>query len=141
MYDVQFRPDLNLLDIAWSAQFAADDVASYAHALKARFVAEGFRSGYRLRMDMSDSAVQPQIALPAIKAHLGDFPKASRIAVVTPSTIAQMQVRRIMTQPYLRIFADAQPALNWLLENTVLKATGRLCDQTTPLSAGPSMFA
>lgn len=120
MYSIRFRPDLNLLDIAWSAQFTPDEVARYARDLKARFVAEGFRSGYRLRMDMSDSAVQPQEALAAFQANMSDFPKASRIAIVTPSAIARMQVRRIMTQPYLRIFAAADPALDWLLDECAL---------------------
>lgn len=120
MYSIRFRPELNLLDIAWSVQFTPDEVAQYAQHLKARFVAEGFRPGYRLRMDMSDSAVQPQEALAAFQANMSDFPKASRIAIVTPSAIARMQVRRIMTQPYLRIFAEAGPALDWLLDEQAL---------------------
>lgn len=69
MYSVRFRPDLNLLDISWSAQFAPDDVARYALELKARFAAEGFRPGYCLRMDMGDSGVQPQVALAAFGTH------------------------------------------------------------------------
>ena len=40
---------------------------------------------------------------------------ACRIAVVTESAIARMQVRREMTQPYLRIFERAESALTWLL--------------------------
>jgi hypothetical protein len=67
---------------------------------------------------MSGSAVQPQEALAAFREHLGEgkFPRASRIAIVTPSAIAKLQVRREMTQDYLRIFAVADDALAWLLE-------------------------
>lgn len=120
MYDIFFRHDINLLDIAWHGQFDGEGVAAYARDVKARFVQEGFSPGYLLRMDMSDSAVQPQEALAAFRDHLGEglFPRASRIAIVTASVIAKMQVRREMTQSYLRVFADADEALAWLLDPT-----------------------
>lgn len=118
MYDIVFRHDIKLLDIVWHGLFDNDGVAAYARDVKARFAREGFAPGYLLRMDMSDSAVQPQDALAAFREHLGEglFPRASRIAIVTPSIIAKMQVRREMTQAYLRIFANADEALAWLLE-------------------------
>ncbi|MFC3443606.1 STAS/SEC14 domain-containing protein [Sphingobium rhizovicinum] len=117
MYEIRFRHDINLLDIAWHGLFSSDAVAAYAREAKARFAAEGFSPGYLLRMDMSHSAVQPKDAVAAFREHLGEgkFPRASRIAIVTPSVIAKMQVRREMTQPYLRIFEAAEPALQWLL--------------------------
>ncbi|MEC3911660.1 STAS/SEC14 domain-containing protein [Sphingobium sp. CR2-8] len=118
MYDIEFRHDINLLDIRWHGLFSSDGVAAYAREVKARFVLEGFAPGYLLRMDMTDSAVQPQDALAAFREHLGEgkFPRASRIAIITPSAIAKLQVRREMTQEYLRIFASAQELLAWLLE-------------------------
>lgn len=118
MYDILFRHDINLLDIAWHGLFDPATVASYAREVKARFAQERFAPGYLLRMDMSGSAVQPQHAVAAFREHLGDgkFPRASRIAIVTPSAIATLQVRREMTQSYMRIFAKAPEALAWLLE-------------------------
>lgn len=118
MYEINFRTDINLLDIAWHGLFDGETVAAYARDVKSRFVREGFSPGYRLRMDMSGSAVQPQEAVAAFRDHLGEgqFPRASRIAIVTPSAIARLQVRREMTQSYMRIFPDAGPALAWLLE-------------------------
>jgi hypothetical protein len=118
MYDIRFRHDINLLDIAWHGLFDSRSVVAYAREVKARFAQEGFAPGYLLRMDMSGSAVQPQEALAAFREHLGEgkFPRASRIAIVTPSVIAKLQVRREMTQDYLRIFAVADDALAWLLE-------------------------
>ena len=119
MYRIQFRHDINLLDIAWHGLFTHDAVVDYARDVKARFVEEGFRPGYRLRMDMSESAVQPQDALSAFRENLGDglFPRASRIAIVTRSAIARLQVKREMTQSYLRIFESAQDAFIWLTES------------------------
>lgn len=121
MYDIRFRHDLNLLDIAWHGQFSGTEVEAYARDVKTRFVLEGFMPGYLLRMDMSGSAVQPQEALAAFREHLGDgkFPRASRIAIVTPSHIARMQVRREMTQSYMRIFETADMTMEWLLEGAI----------------------
>lgn len=115
MYSITFRHDINLLDIAWTGQFSGEEVAAYARECKGRFVREGFSPGYLLRMDMSASAVQPQEAVAAFREHLGDFPRARRIAIVTASVIARMQVKREMTQPYLQIFDVAQDALDWLV--------------------------
>ncbi|WP_242122748.1 STAS/SEC14 domain-containing protein [Sphingobium sp. Sx8-8] len=115
MYLIDFRHELNLLDIKWTGTFTDRAIADYARLLKRRFLEEAFQPGYLLRMDMSDSAVQTREALDSFARNLGDFPKARRIAIVTPSVIARMQVRRIMTQPYLRIFDLPDPALRWLL--------------------------
>lgn len=115
MYTIDFRDDLNLLDIAWSGTFDREAVIAYARALKAQLVQEGFKPGYRLRIDMRRSAVQPQDALPVFEEQFRNFPKASRIAIVTPSTLAGMQVKRVMTQPYLRLFKLADDALEWLV--------------------------
>lgn len=118
MYRIQFRHDVNMLDIAWNGLFTHDAVIAYARDVKARFIEEGFQPGYRLRMDMSESAVQPQDALLAFRDNLGEglFPRASRIAIVTRSAIARLQVKREMTQPYLRIFESADEAFIWLME-------------------------
>lgn len=123
MYRIDFRHDIELLDIAWRGLFTSRAVAAYALEVKARFFREGFRPGYLLRMDMSASAVQPQEAVAAFRAHLGDFPKARRIAIVTASAIARLQVRREMTQPYLAIFDEADAALAWLLESPAARAS------------------
>ena len=124
MYDIDFRHDINLLDIAWHGLFSSDGVAAYAREVKGRFVREGFSAGYLLRMDMSKSAVQPQDAVAAFRDHLGDgmFPRASRIAIVTSSAIAKLQVRREMTQSYMRVFADPDAALAWLTETETVVA-------------------
>ncbi|WP_176590927.1 STAS/SEC14 domain-containing protein [Sphingobium sp. EM0848] len=125
MYVIDFRHDLNLLDIRWKGIFTDEIIADYARLLKRQFIEQGFQPGYLLRMDMTDSAVQTQDAVGAFGRNLGDFPKARRIAIVTPSVIARMQVRRVMTQPYLRIFSLAEPALEWLLAEAVEPAGGR----------------
>lgn len=115
MYTIRFQPDHSLLDIAWHSMFLADQVPEYAQQCLKQFLAEGLKPGYLLRMDMRESAVQPRDTLASFADSFRDFPKASRIAVVTASALQRMQVLRVMTQPYLRVFDDADRALAWLL--------------------------
>ncbi|GAA0672421.1 hypothetical protein FHT00_001728 [Sphingomonas insulae] len=124
MYSIVFRHDLNLIDIRWSGLFDRATVDAYANELIRRFHDEGFRPGYRLRMDMTGTSVQPVDAAQAINRRLGAFHRASRIAIVTASAITRLQVRRFMTQPYLCIFDAADDALDWLVatDNRTLAA-------------------
>ncbi len=115
MYSIVFRHDLNLVDIRWTGLFDQPSVDAYADELIRRFREEGFRTGYRLRMDMSGTSVQPVDAAQAINRRLGAFHRASRIAIVATSAITRLQVRRFMTQDYLRIFDSADAALDWLV--------------------------
>lgn len=114
-YSLTFDTARQLMDIAWHRYFCADDVPAYAAACRIEFARARFAPGYALRMDMRDSAVQPQDAVAMFRTCFDSFPRARRIAVVTPSAIARLQVQREMTQPYLRIFADPDAALKWLL--------------------------
>lgn len=115
MYSIVFRHDLNLVDIRWTGLFDQPSVDAYADELIRRFREEGFRTGYRLRMDMSGTSVQPVDAAQAINRRLGAFHRASLIAIVATSAITRLQVRRFMTQDYLRIFDSADAALDWLV--------------------------
>lgn len=121
-YSIVFRHDLRLMDVAWHRHFAAEDVGPYAQACKAEFTRQGFRPGYLLRMDMSQSAVQPQDAIAMFRTHFEGFPRARRIAVVTASAIARLQVKREMTQSYLQIFDRADTAFAWLTQDAPILA-------------------
>lgn len=114
MYRIHFRHDLNLVDIRWTGLFDGPSVDAYADELIRRFREEGFAPGYRLLMDMSGCSVQPAEAASAINRRLGSFHRASRIGIVTASAITRLQVRRFMTQSYLRIFACPAEARDWL---------------------------
>lgn len=117
MYAIAFRHERNLIDIRWTGLFDEPTVDAYADELIRRFRQEGFRPGYRLRMDMSACSVQPVQVAAAINRRLGAFHRASRIAIVTGSAITRLQVRRFMAQPYLRIFEHAPDALSWLIND------------------------
>jgi hypothetical protein len=108
MYTISFRHEYNLLDIQWQRLFDLAGVERYAAELVGRFRKEGFTNGYRLRIDMGACSVQP------VQAAAAGFPRASRIAIVTASAITRLQVQRLMTQPYLRIFDTAEASWDWL---------------------------
>ncbi len=114
MYAFQFRHDMNLLDIQWTGHFTPEVATRYARELVDAFRRSGFRPGYRLRIDMSAIQVQPKDAVMTIHEALGDFPRASRIAMVNGSAVGRQQIRRLMTQPYLQVFDPAEDSLAWL---------------------------
>lgn len=114
MYAFQFRRDINLLDIQWTGHFTTEVANRYAQELVEAFRRSGFRPGYRLRIDMSTINVQPKDAIMTVHEALRDFPRASRIAMINGSAIGRQQIRRLMTQPYLRVFDPAEDSLAWL---------------------------
>ncbi|TCP33726.1 STAS/SEC14 domain-containing protein [Sphingomonas sp. BK235] len=115
MYTARFHHDHQLLDIAWHRLFTPAEVAAYTHDITARFLAEKFRPGYRLLIDMAGcGGPQPQETLAAFRDNMRLFPKASRIAIVATGAVQRRQVTRVMTQPYLRLFDHAAAARAWL---------------------------
>lgn len=127
MYTIRFQPEHSLLDIAWHRIFLADQVPDYARQCLQQFLAQGLKPGYLLRMDMRESAVQPRDTLDSFTSSFRDFPKASRIAVITASALQRMQVLRVMTQSYLRVFDDADAGLDWLLDTSACENRARRC--------------
>ncbi|WP_313535135.1 STAS/SEC14 domain-containing protein [Sphingomonas sp.] len=127
MYTIRFQPERSLLDIAWHRIFLPDQVPDYARQCLQQFLAQGLKPGYLLRMDMRESAVQPRDTLDSFSSSFRDFPKASRIAVITASALQRMQVLRVMTQPYLRVFDDADSGLDWLLDPSACENHARRC--------------
>jgi|TARA_B100000749_G_C18375487_1_gene443583 hypothetical protein len=121
-YALTFRPDLRLMDVAWHRHFTVNDVAAYARACWTEFDRHGFYPGYLLRMDMSRSAIQPQNALAMFRTQFAGFPQARRIAIVTASALARLQVQREMTQSYLQIFDRADTAFAWLTQDVAAVA-------------------
>jgi len=115
MYSIAFRPELNLLDIAWTGLMTEAAARAYVEEGRARFRQSGFTAGYRFRLDLSPVHVQPPASVEPIMTGLSDIPRASRIAVVTTSTITRLQIRRLLPRPYLSFFDTPEAALTWLV--------------------------
>lgn len=116
MYRYRFVKSSNLLDIEWHGLFDAATIAAYGAALRADFAANGFEAGYRVVIDMSDSGVQPQEALAGFRTTFADFPRASRIAVVSRSALHRLQIQRELPFSIVRIVANREAALAWALD-------------------------
>ncbi|MEH3123252.1 MAG: STAS/SEC14 domain-containing protein [Sphingomonas phyllosphaerae] len=116
MYSLQFDPTADLLEIRWHRTFTPADVLAYKHELMRRFLDERVRPGHRLMIDMSACGAQMQETLAALAEHMRPFPRASRIAMVAVSPVLRAQVRRVMKQPYMTLFDDAQAARAWLMD-------------------------
>jgi len=115
MYTIRYRPDLNLLDIEWAGLFTPDDMVRYADDCRACWKEAQFQPGYLLRIILSDNQALPQETLTILSDAFTDFPSAGRIAMVTQSAIARMQINRVMLVPHMRIFPTPEAALEWLL--------------------------
>ena len=115
MYRIAFRPELNLLDIAWTGLMTETAALAYIEEGKTRFRQSGFKAGYRLRLDLSPVQVQPPASVELIMTGLSGVPRASRIAVVTTSTITRLQIRRLLPRPYLCFFDMPEAGLAWLI--------------------------
>ncbi len=115
MYRYRFVKAANLLDIEWIGLFDAASIQAYEAALRADFVAHGFRAGYRVLIDMTESGVHPQGVLPYFDA-FADFPRASRIAVVTRSALHRRQIQRHLPFSIVRIVDTRNAALAWAVD-------------------------
>lgn len=116
MYRIATERDRRLMNVRWNRIFAPEDVSGYSQDYIRRFLDAGFGSGYRLLLDISPCGAQPQATLAALLDHMQLIPKASRIAVVVVIPLARAQIRRVMTQPYMRMFDELSPARAWITE-------------------------
>jgi hypothetical protein len=135
MYKLIVDPSHNLLEGRLSGSLDTAEASEFASDL-ARCLSKGkLQPGHLLLIDVTECGIQPQATLNAIHARPGNVPKASRIAVVTGSSVVRMQARRVMTQPYARLFEDRASALAWLV--------GRQGDggRAAPVAAVPAMSA
>lgn len=115
MYTIDYRRDIDLLDITWSGIFTAEEMSQYSKDCYAIWQKEGFRSGYRLRVVIDGSTPLPQDSLGLLGSAFDHFPVAGRIAMVTSSTICRIQIKRAMMVPNMQIFDEPGAAMEWLL--------------------------
>ena len=114
MYRITPHRNANLIEVELGGMMSVDEVADYMAALRQAFVANHFRAGYRILIDVTACPIQSQEMVEGMRTHMAGMPKASRIAMVTGSSLARMQVRRLMTQDYARVFATPEEARVWL---------------------------
>lgn len=112
----------DILEVVLSGFFDAAEAEQYLRQVKASFLRHAITPGYLMLIDCTECSFQSQAVLSVFAAHIPTFPKARRIAVATGSALVQLQVKRVMTQSYLRIFAHRADAHSWLFSKGDEKA-------------------
>lgn len=115
MYKITADAGNNLLDVQLSGMLTTDEVVGYIAELKRLFVSNGLAAPYKMIIDVTACPIQSQDVIKIMGQHMATMPKASAIGVVTGSSLAKMQIRRLFTQPYARITSTYSAARLWVL--------------------------
>lgn len=115
MYVIEVDRPNELIEVRLGGMMPPDEVTSYINELKRLFIAHRFRN-YTMVIDVSDCPIQSQDMIQAMGQHMATMPKARALAIVTGSSLARMQVRRLFKQPYARITANRAEGRAWVLE-------------------------
>lgn len=117
MYDIKVETRLGLVHVTLSGMLSVEEVARYIAELKQTFIRHRLRE-WSFLLDITDCPIQQQDTLQAMSKHMVTMPKARSIGVVTGSSLARMQVRRLFNQPYARIARSVSDARAWILNGT-----------------------
>lgn len=117
MYRIKVDNRIALVEVELGGLMSVEEVARYIDDLRSALIRHRLRN-YLFLLDITTCPIQQQDMLRAMGQHMGTMPKARRIAVVTGSSLAGMQVRRLFTQPYARITANVADARAWLIDGT-----------------------
>lgn len=112
MFSIHINPTAELVETKFGGIMAVNEVGNYIAELKRQFVINKLRS-YVMVIDLTDSPIQPQDTVRIMGEHMATMPKAKALAIVTGSSLARMQVRRLFTQPYARITATVEEGRAW----------------------------
>ena len=115
MYKLTVEQSFNIVELQLSGCLSVAEVARYGGEFLGYFGSGRLRVGYRMLLDVTSCAIQPQETIAAFGRQVRDTPNASRIAIVTGSSVIRLQVRRVMTQPYAKLFDDRPEAMDWLI--------------------------
>lgn len=117
MYDIKVTESLGLVHVTLAGLMSVEEVGRYIADLKHEFIRHRLRR-WRFLLDITQCPIQQQDMLVAMGQHMATMPKAQSIGVVTGSSLARMQVKRLFKQPYARVTASMTEARAWVLNGT-----------------------
>ena len=117
MYDISIDDRLKLVSVKLGGLMSLDEVNHYIADLGTAFVRHKLQAGYLMMIDTSQATLQSQDVIGAFQKQIAHFPKARRIAMINGNSLARMQIRRVMTQDYTRIFDNVEEGRRWLLSS------------------------
>lgn len=118
MYSIQVDMAHTVIDVTLGGLMPLDEVAAYIADLKRTIGTHDLSGSYAMVIDVSTCPIQSQDMIKAMGAHMATMPKARSLAIVTGSSLARMQIRRLFTQPYARIVATLEEGRAWVISGT-----------------------
>lgn len=113
MYQIHVDKPHEVIEVQLGGMMTVEEVAEYIAELQRLFIVHKLRT-YAMVIDVSDCPIQSQDMIAAMGKHMAAMPKARALAVVTGSSLAKMQVRRIFTQAYTRIVTNIAEGRAWV---------------------------
>lgn len=113
MFTITVDQAYGVINVALSGMMTVEEAASYVAELKRTFVLNRLHS-YAMIIDVTACPIQQQDMIQAMGTHMASMPKARSLAIVTGSSLARMQIRRLFTQPYARIVATVEEGRAWV---------------------------
>lgn len=117
MYRITVDRATEVVEVTLGGMMPPDEVAAYIADVRRTLVANGLRH-YAMVIDVSDCPIQSQDIVRSMGEHMASMPRARALAIVTGSSLARMQVRRLFKQPYARITATLAEGRDWVLHGT-----------------------
>ncbi|TGX53425.1 hypothetical protein E5A73_11315 [Sphingomonas gei] len=118
MYSIQVDTAHDVVEVTLGGLMPLDEVAAYIADLKHTIATHKLDGNYAMVIDVSACPIQSQDMIKAMGAHMATMPKARSLAIVTGSSLARMQIRRLFTQPYARIVATLDQGRAWVISGT-----------------------
>ena len=115
MYKIGVDKENSIIAVTLTGLMALDEVDAYIAALKAAFAQYALQD-YAMVIDVSGCPIQSQEMIRSMGEHMAMMPKARALAVVTGSSLAKMQIRRLFTQSYARIVTTVSEGHAWVAE-------------------------
>ena len=117
-FEISIEPRCGLMRVKLGGFFAVADVEALEFEKRAALVRLGMPANQHLTLvDVSECKLQPQDVFGAFQSAIADPRYMSRrIAFVTGSSLARMQVRRMLKRDDAAFFETVEQAETWLFE-------------------------
>lgn len=116
MYEIRIDKAHSVVDVTLGGMMTVEEVDAYIGELRAAFVRHRLTS-YAMLIDVSACPIQSQAMIAAMQAHMATMPRARAIALVTGSSLAKMQIRRLFGQSYARIVNTREEGRAWVVSS------------------------
>ncbi len=115
MYRIEVDAANRVVEATLGGLMSVEEVGAYIGELRSTIAAWRLND-YAMVIDVSDCPIQLQEMIRAMGEHMATMPKARALAVVTGSSLAKMQIKRLFTQSYARIVNTVEEGRAWVLE-------------------------